>query len=107
MRFSNLVSLSYKTLRDHWFTVTEGTVTRAKRLEQGGHIGWRITVQADSNAAVTVALPVLRLDRDVHGLGNFQVHVDDTGSAATSYVDRDVAPETRYVYRSRRATRRG
>ena len=42
---------------------------------------------------------VLRLDRDVHGLGNFQVHVDDTGSAATSYTDRDVAPETRYVYR--------
>ena len=32
-------------------------------------------------------------------MGNFQVHVDDTGSAATSYVDRDVAPETRYVYR--------
>ena len=42
---------------------------------------------------------ILRLDREVHGLGNFQVHVDDTGSAATSYVDRDVAPETRYVYR--------
>ena len=42
---------------------------------------------------------ILRLDRDVHGLGNFQVHVEDTGSAATSYVDRDVAPETRYVYR--------
>ena len=44
---------------------------------------------------------VLRLDRDLHGLGNFQVHVDDTGSAATSYVDRGVAPETRYVYRIR------
>ena len=42
---------------------------------------------------------ILRLDRDVDGLGNFQVHVDDTGSAATGYVDRDVAPETRYVYR--------
>ena len=42
---------------------------------------------------------ILRLDRDVHGLRNFQVHVDDTGSAATAYVDRDVAPETRYVYR--------
>ena len=42
---------------------------------------------------------ILRLDRDVHGPGNFQVHVEDSGSAATSYVDRDVAPETRYVYR--------
>ena len=42
---------------------------------------------------------ILRLDRDVHGLGNFQVHVDDTGSVSTSYVDEDVEAETRYVYR--------
>ena len=42
---------------------------------------------------------ILRLDRKVHGLGNFQVHVDDTGTADTLYVDTDVAPETHYVYR--------
>ena len=42
---------------------------------------------------------ILRLDRAVDGPGNFQVHVEDTGNAVTSYVDRDVAPETRYVYR--------
>ena len=42
---------------------------------------------------------ILRRDRDVHDPGQFEVHVDDTGSAATSYVDQDVAAETRYVYR--------
>ena len=31
--------------------------------------------------------------------GQFQVHVDDTGSANAFYVDTDVTPETRYVYR--------
>ena len=42
---------------------------------------------------------ILRRNRDVDAQGQFRVHVDDTGSAATSYVDRDVAPETRYGYR--------
>ena len=42
---------------------------------------------------------ILRRNRDVHAPGQFEVHVDDTGSAATSYVDREVAAETRYVYR--------
>ena len=42
---------------------------------------------------------ILRRDKDVHEAGDFQVHVEDTKSAAASYVDRDVAPEKRYVYR--------
>ena len=53
LRFSEEVKLSYKTLRDHSFTVT-----KAKRLEQGSNIGWRITVVPDGNAAVTIVLPV-------------------------------------------------
>ena len=53
----------------------------------------------DPGDASITGYQILRLDRDVHGLGNFQVHVDDTGSAATSYVDWDVEPDTRYVYR--------
>ena len=32
-------------------------------------------------------------------VGQFHVHVDDTESAVASYVDRDVEPDTRYVYR--------
>ena len=58
LRFSEEVKLSYVTLRDHAFTVTGGTVNRAKRMTQGSNIGWTITVTPDSAAAVTVVLPV-------------------------------------------------
>ena len=42
---------------------------------------------------------ILRRNRDTSAIGVFEVHVEDTGSAATSYIDRDVTPETRYNYR--------
>ena len=42
---------------------------------------------------------ILRRNRDTSAIGVFEVHVEDTGSAATSYVDRDLTPETRYIYR--------
>ena len=57
LRFSEEFGLSYKTLRDHAFTVTGGTVKKAQRLEQGSNIGWRITVQPSDNGDVTVVLP--------------------------------------------------
>ena len=49
LRFSEEFGLSYKTLRDHAFTVTGGTVKKAQRLEQGSDIGWRITVRPNSD----------------------------------------------------------
>ena len=58
LRFSEEFGLSYKTLRDHAFTVTGGTVKKAQRLEQGSNIGWRITVRPNGNGDVTVFLPV-------------------------------------------------
>ena len=42
---------------------------------------------------------VLRRDKALHAVGVFLVHVDDTGSAETTYTDTDVAPSVRYVYR--------
>ena len=42
---------------------------------------------------------ILRLDRDVHGVGNFQIREDDTGSSANAYTDTNVTVDTRYVYR--------
>ena len=48
---------SYRTLRDHAFTVTGGEVTKARRLEPGKNIRWEITVQPSGNADVTVTLP--------------------------------------------------
>ena len=58
LRFSEEVSLSYKTLRDHAFTVTGGTVTRARRLERPGNIRWEISIRPDGNRDVTVLLPI-------------------------------------------------
>ena len=58
LRFSEEFGISYQTLRDHAFTVTGGTVEKAQRLEKQSDIGWRITVEPDSNATVTVVLPI-------------------------------------------------
>ena len=58
LRFSEEFGISYVTLRDHAFTVTGGTVNKAKRMTQGSNIGWTITVTPGSAAAVTVVLPV-------------------------------------------------
>ena len=57
LRFSEEFGISYKTLRDHAFTVTGGTVKKAQRLEQGSNIGWRITVRPDGNGQVVIVLP--------------------------------------------------
>ena len=42
---------------------------------------------------------ILRRERGVHEVGDFQIHVDDTSSAASSYVDTAVEAEASYVYR--------
>ena len=57
LRFSEEFPLSYKTLRDHAFKVTGGTVKKAQRLEPGNNIGWRITVQPNGNSQVVIVLP--------------------------------------------------
>ena len=52
---------SYTTMRDHAFTVTGGTVVGARRLDSDSatpNIRWEISVSPDSNANVTVELPV-------------------------------------------------
>ena len=51
-------NFSYKTMRDHAFSVTGGSVTGAGRLDRPSNIGWRITVQPDSTGDVEVVLPV-------------------------------------------------
>ena len=58
LHFSEEFGISYQTLRNHAFTVTDGTVTQAQRLTKGSNIGWTITVTPDSGADVTVVLPV-------------------------------------------------
>ena len=48
---------SYKTLREHAFTVTGGTVTNVRRLDPPGNVRWVITVEPSSDAYVSIVLP--------------------------------------------------
>ena len=58
LQFSEKPKLSYRTLRDHAFTVAGGTVEKAERITQGSNIRWRITVRPDGDGQVTITLPV-------------------------------------------------
>ena len=58
LRFSENLRLSYVTLRDRAFVVTDGDVLRAQRIDKPSNIRWRITVHPDGNGDVTVVLPV-------------------------------------------------
>ena len=49
---------SYKTLRNHAFTVTGGTVRNSERMDRPSNIRWLITVEPDSNGDVTIVLPI-------------------------------------------------
>ena len=55
--FSEPISISYKTLRDDSLEVTNGSATKAKRVDGQSDL-WEITVDPDSGAAVTVVLPI-------------------------------------------------
>ena len=61
LRFSEEFELSYITLRDHAFTVTGGSVTKARRLQRDSdepNRRWEITIEPESNASLTIVLPV-------------------------------------------------
>ena len=59
LRFSEtpVSNFSYRTLRDHAFTVTGGTVTSARRLARPANVRWEITVKPSSDAEVSIVLP--------------------------------------------------
>ena len=53
----DVAELSYKTLRDSAFSVTNGQVRRARRKTKGSNQSWTITVKPDSSGAVKIRLP--------------------------------------------------
>ena len=57
LRFSEEPSLSYRTLRDHAFTVAGGTVTKARRVAPPSNVHWEITVLPYSTGDVAITLP--------------------------------------------------
>ena len=46
IRFSEEIPLSYKTLKFHAFTVTGGSILKARRMDKPSNIKWRIMVRA-------------------------------------------------------------
>ena len=54
--FSEDIGIGYRNLRDDSFTVSEGEVTGARRVD-GRHDLWEITVEPGSAEAVTIGLP--------------------------------------------------
>ena len=58
LHFSAEVKAGYARLRDLAFEVADGNIEKAQRLTRGSNLGWRITVQPDSNAHVVIRLPV-------------------------------------------------
>ena len=59
-----------------------------------------------SDASIT-HYQIFRRDRGVHDTGEFVEIDSNTGSAATSYTDDTVEPETRYVYRVKAVNQHG
>ena len=59
LRFSETPEddFSYRTLRDHAFSVTGGQVVKANRLVHGENMRWQVHVTPDGSDAVTVTLP--------------------------------------------------
>ena len=55
LRFSEEIDISYVTLRDSAFEVSGGSVTGARRLEQGKNQRWEITVEPNTGD-LTIAL---------------------------------------------------
>ena len=53
----DVAELSYKTLRDSAFSVTNGQVRRARRKTKGSNQSWTITVKPDSSGEVKIRLP--------------------------------------------------
>ena len=50
-------NFSYTTLAEHAFTVTNGTIKKARRLEPPGNVKWEVTVAPSNTGEVTVTLP--------------------------------------------------
>ena len=94
LRFSETPEddFSYKTLRDHAFSVTGGQVVKANRLAHGENVRWQVHVAPDGSGAATIVLPPTT-DCDAEGAictedgamlsGRLEVTVPQQNTAAT------------------------
>ena len=56
LNFTEDVPMSFRTLRDHALSATNGAITKARRVTQGSDRVWNITVRPDSAAEIVVTL---------------------------------------------------
>ena len=56
LHLSEEVDIGWRDIRDSVFTVSDGTVTGARRLSAGSNMGWEVTVAPNSEAAVDIVL---------------------------------------------------
>ena len=61
----------------------------------------------DPGDATITHYQVFRRDTSIHAIGEFITLVDNTGSAATTYTDETVEPESQYVYRVKAVNAQG
>ena len=57
IEFSEEFGLSYRTLKNHAFNVTGGSVERAQRTDKPSNIPWRITIKPQGSGDVIIELP--------------------------------------------------
>ena len=55
VHFSEAPKLSYRTVRDHLFTVGGGNITRARRVTKGSNLAFEVTVEPDGVDDVTLS----------------------------------------------------
>ena len=55
VHFTEAPKLSYRTVRDHLFTVGGGNVTRARRVTKGSNLAFEVTVEPDGVDEVTLS----------------------------------------------------
>ena len=60
--------ISYKTIRDNLFTVTGGSVTKARRLTRGSNLAWQLTVQPEGAAQVILTPRFTQSCDDAHAV---------------------------------------
>ena len=56
VQFSEDAGIGYANMRDHAFTISDGDVTSARRVDRRSDL-WEITVEPDSAANVAISLP--------------------------------------------------
>ena len=61
--FTDEVSIRAKTLRDHSFEVTGGSIVKARKLTKGSAKGWKVWVQPGSASDVISRSPTPRIAR--------------------------------------------